>query len=158
VNQYRLHDVPGLDLGLLESGEFDAAGTTGDGLLVRSLPDLKGNLVLNWSSHDRAHQAAWISHYIGRYDNLSYQNDYLNGNDYVRSIISPTVDSYHRVDLQYSYTRQWLSDKTETTFSLGVLDAFNASLPFLYSGPLNYDAAVFDGRGRRFYGRVLMRF
>lgn len=158
VNQYRLRNVPGLDLGLLESGEFDAAGTTGDGLLVRSLPDLKGNLTFSWSSNNLAHQATWINHFIGSYDNLSYQNDYLNGNDYVRSIISPEVDAYHRVDLQYSYTRQWPAAGSEATFTLGVLDAFNASLPFLYSGPLNYDAAVFDGRGRRLYGRVLMRF
>ena len=158
VNQYRLRNVPGLDLGLLESGVFDAAGTTGDGLLVRSLPDLKGNLTFNWSSNNLAHQATWINHFIGSYDNLSYQNDYLNGNDYVRSIISPEVDAYHRVDLQYSYTRQWPAAGSEATFTLGVLDAFNASLPFLYSGPLNYDAAVFDGRGRRLYGRVLMRF
>lgn len=157
VNQYRLSHVPGLELGLLESGEFDAAGTTGDGLLVRSLPDLKGNLSLSWNSNNLAHQATWINHFIGSYDNLSYQNDYLNGNDYVRSIISPEVDSYHRVDLQYSYTRQWSAGRSEATFTVGVLDAFNASLPFLYSGPLNYDAAVFDGRGRRFYGRVLMR-
>jgi len=158
VNQYTLRNVPGLDLGLLESGEFDAAGTTGDGLLVRSLPDIKGNLSLSWTSNNLSHQATWINHFIGSYDNLSYQNDYLNGNDYVRSIISPEVDSYHRVDLQYSYTQQWAAGMSEATFTLGVLDAFNASLPFLYSGPLNYDAAVFDGRGRRFYGRILMRF
>jgi hypothetical protein len=39
-----------------------------------------------------------------------------------------------------------------------MLDAFNATLPFHYNGALNYDAAVFDGRGRRFYARALMQF
>jgi hypothetical protein len=38
------------------------------------------------------------------------------------------------------------------------LDAFNAVLPFHYSGALNYDAYQFDGRGRRLYARVLMQF
>jgi len=39
-----------------------------------------------------------------------------------------------------------------------MLDAFNATLPFHYNGALNYDASVFDGRGRRLYARALMQF
>lgn len=42
---------------------------------------------------------------------------------------------------------------------LGLLetDAFNATIPYRASGAINYDASVFDGRGRRLYARVLMQ-
>jgi iron complex outermembrane recepter protein len=63
VNQYKLSDVPGLELGLRETGIFDAAGTTGDGLLVRSLPDKKGNLTLSWSSLDARHSVSVINRF-----------------------------------------------------------------------------------------------
>ena len=36
--------------------------------------------------------------------------------------------------------------------------SINSVIPFHYNGALNYDAAVFDGRGRRFYARALMQF
>ncbi|MBL4821213.1 MAG: TonB-dependent receptor [Gammaproteobacteria bacterium] len=49
VNQYKLANVPGLDNGLLDIGVYDAAGTTGDGNLVRSLPDHKGHITFNWA-------------------------------------------------------------------------------------------------------------
>ncbi len=159
VRQYKLIDVPGLDLGLLESGVFDAAGTTGDGVLVRSLPDNKGSITLNWSSLDLRHSVTAITRYIGSYQDLAYQNQFENGNDYVRSIISPRVDSYSSVDLQYSYTHEWANPNLGTTvLTVGALDAFNASLPFRYAGNLNYDAAVHDGRGRRLYARALLQF
>jgi hypothetical protein len=159
VNQYTLKDVPGLDLGLLESGVFDAAGTTGDGILVRSLPDKKGNLTINWSSHDFRHSVTMINRFIGSYDDLAYRNTFDNGNDYVRSVVRDKVDSYNSIDLQYSYTHEWTDSRLGTSiFTVGALDAFNATLPFRYAGALNYDASVFDGRGRRLYARALLQF
>ena len=159
VNQYTLKDVPGLELGLLETGVFDAAGTTGDGILVRSLPDKKGNLTLNWSSHDLRHSVTVINRFIGSYEDLAYRNTFENGNDYVRSVVQDKVDSYNSIDLQYSYTHEWADSRLGTSiFTIGALDAFNATLPYRYAGALNYDASVFDGRGRRLYARALLQF
>ncbi len=159
VNQYKLSDVPGLELGLRETGLFDASGTTGDGLLVRSLPDKKGNLTLSWSSNDASHSVSVINRFVGSYQNLSYQDTFDNGNDYVRSVVNREISSYHSVDLQYSYVHEWANRNLGTSiFTVGALDAFNAELPFHYSGALNYDAYQFDGRGRRLYARVLMQF
>ena len=158
VNQYTLKNVPGLELGLRETGLFDAAGTTGDGSLVRSLPDLRGNVTLNWTTHDLRHSVTGITRVIGSYENLAYQDTYDNGNDWVRSVVNRKISSYSSVDLQYSYTHEWANSNLGTSvFTLGILDAFNASLPFHYSGALRYDATVFDGRGRRLYARALLQ-
>ncbi len=159
VNQYTLKDVPGLELGLRETGLFDAAGTTGDGLMVRSLPDKKGNLTLNWSSNTLRHSVTVINRFIGSYRNLGYDSSFETGNDYVRSIVNRNISSYHSVDLQYTYIHEWANQNLGTTIlTVGALDAFNASLPFHYNGPLNYDAYTFDGRGRRIYARALLQF
>jgi len=158
VDKYQLNDVPGLELGLRETGIFDAAGTTGDGGLVRSLPDKKGSLSLNWTADSLKHSVTVITRFVGSYDNLSYQDSFDGGNDYVRSIVNKEIDNYSSVDLQYSYTHEWANTNLGTTsFTFGVLDAFNATLPFHYNGALNYDAYSFDGRGRRVYARALMQ-
>lgn len=159
VRQYELNNVPGLELGLLETGVFDAAGTTGDGNLVRSLPDNKGNISLSWMRNN--HGVSVVTRLIGSYRDLSYENTYATANDQVRSVLSKTIDSYQSWDLQYNYTHQWANDRFGTTiFTVGALDAFNADLPFRENrtaGAINYDAGVFDGRGRRLYARVLMQ-
>jgi len=159
VDQYKLVDVPGLELGLRETGIFDAAGTTGDGLLVRSLPDKKGNLTFNWSSNSLRHSVTVINRFVGSYQNLSYQDTFDNGNDYVQSIVNRRIGTYHSVDLQYNYVHEWANSNLGTTvLTFGAHDAFNATLPFHYNGALNYDAYQFDGRGRRLYARALMQF
>lgn len=159
VNSYELIDVPGLELGLLETGVFDAAGTTGDGILVRSLPDLKGNITLNWSSNSLKHSVTAISRFVGSYQDLAYASTFENGNDYVRSVVKEKIASYNSIDLQYSYLHEWADSNLGTAvFTVGMHDAFNAELPFRYAGALNYDASVFDGRGRRLYARALMQF
>jgi hypothetical protein len=158
VNSYELVNVPGLELGLRETGLFDAAGTTGDGSLVRSLPDKKGNLTLGWSSNELRHSVSLIGRFIGSYDNLQYQDSFDNGNDYVRSVVNRNISSYSSVDMQYNYVHEWANENLgTTTLTFGLLDAFNSTIPFHYNGALNYDAAVFDGRGRRFYARALMQ-
>ena len=76
----------------------------------------------------------------------------------MRALVSKSIDSYQSWDLQYNYTHQWANDKFGTTIvTVGALDAFNADLPYRESGTINYDAGVFDGRGRRLYLRVLMQ-
>jgi len=159
INQYRLRDVPGLELGLRETGVFDAANTTGDGNLVRSLPAHKASITLGWSSNDLRQSVSVINRFVGSYSNLSYQDTFDNGNDYVRSVVNRNISSYHSVDLQYNYVHEWANPAFGTTvLTVGALDAFNASLPFHYNGAFNYDSTQFDGRGRRLYARALLQF
>lgn len=156
VRQYRLIDVPGLELGLLETGVFDAAGTTGDGSLVRSLPDNRGSVSLFWSREQ--HDVAVIARMIGSYRDLAYQNTWELGSDAVRALASKQIDSYQSWDLQYSYSHDWGNERLgSAVLTLGVLDAFNAEIPHREDGVVNYDASVFDGRGRRLYARVLLQ-
>jgi len=157
VRQYKISGVPGFERGLLDTGIYDAAGTSGDNNLVRSLPDNRGNISLNWSSGN--HSATMISRHIGSYENLRYATSFENASDFVKSVLTRKIDSYNSLDLQYNYSHQWSNDNLGVTrFSLGVLDVFNADLTFYEEETLKYDASVFDGRGRRFYARVLWQF
>lgn len=157
VRKYELNDVPGLEAGLMQTGVFDAAGTTGDGNLVRSLPDNKGSLNLNWMYNN--HSVNVTGRYIGEYTDLAYDNVYARSNDTVRALLSRTIDDYNTWDMQYSYRMNWDADMVNTTtFTLGLVDMFNADIPYRETGGLNYDATVFDGTGRRIYARMLMQF
>lgn len=157
VRQYELINVPGLDRGLLDTYVFDAAGTTGDSNLVRSLPDNKGHLTLAWNRD--AHSFTAINRHIGSYRDLGYDTAYENGSDFTRALLQKKIESYDTWDLQYNYTHAWGNTNLGSTrFSFGLLDAFNADLPYYEEGALNYDAQVFDGRGRRFYARALWQF
>lgn len=159
VNQYKLIGVPGLEDGLLSTGKLDAAGTTGDGLLVRSLPDNKGNITLSWQ-RDR-HGVTVINRHIGSYQDLAYDNVIQTANPLVTSLASPKIDSYDTWDMQYRYSHDWGNANLGTTnFTVGVLDMFNETVPFreTVGGSLRYDANVFDPRGRRLYARALWSF
>ena len=159
VNQYKLIGVPGLELGLQDTGKFDAAGTTGNGLHVRSLPDNKGNLTLTWQ-RDR-HGMTLINRHIGSYQDLAYQDVFDTGNDLVRSLARRKIDSYDTWDLQYRYSHDWGNASLgSTNFTVGVLDMFNEEIPHreTTAGSLRYDATVFDPRGRRLYARALWSF
>lgn len=157
VRQYMLKDIPGLEFGLMDTGIYDAAGTTGDGNLVRSLPDNKGHITLNWMNG--AHGFTAINRHTGSYRDLGYDLAFEDANELERSLLSRKVDSYDTWDIQYRYTHDWgNSNLGSTQFTLGVLDLFDASLPYRETAPLGYDAQVFDGRGRRIYGRALWSF
>ena len=157
VRQYKLIDIPGLELGLKDTGKFDAAGTSGNNLHVRSLPDNKGNLTFTWQRDQ--HGMTLINRHIGSYDDLSYDLTYENGNDLVRSLVQKSIDSYSTWDLQYRYSHDWgNSNLGNTVFTFGVLDMFDEDIPYRESGGLNYDASVFDPRGRRLYARALWQF
>lgn len=159
VNQYKLIGVPGLELGLMDTGKNDAAGTTGNGLHVRSLPDNKGNLTLSWQ-RDR-HGLTVINRHIGSYQDLAYDNVIATANDLVISLASPKIDSYDTWDLQYRYAHDWgNANLGSTLFTIGVLDMFNEEVPHreTTAGSLRYDATVFDPRGRRLYARALWSF
>lgn len=157
VRQYKLIGVPGLEQGLQGTQVFDAAGTTGDAVTVSSLPDNKGNISFNWRRDNQS--LTVINRHIGSYRDLLADGTYANGNDLVRSLVRSKIDSYQTWDFQYNYTKTWDNASFGTTnFSLGILDAFEADVPYREAGTgLGYDARVFDGRGRRIYARVLMQ-
>ena len=157
VNQYKLIDVPGLELGLNDTGKFDAAGTSGNGLHVRSLPDNKGALTFSWQRDQ--HGVTLINRHIGSYQDLSHDFAFETGNDLVRSLLRTKIDSYSTWDIQYRYAHDWSnSNLGNTVFTFGVLDMFDEDIPYRESGGLNYDATVFDPRGRRLYARALWQF
>lgn len=157
VRQYTLANVPGLDNGLLDIGVYDAAGTTGDGNLVRSLPDKKGHVTLSWLNGD--HGVTLINRFTGSYTDLTYDLRIAEVNPFVASLMDKEIDSYNRWDVQYRYNHQWSNANLGTTvFTVGVLDLFDAEIPVRETGSLDYDAQVFDGRGRRAYIRALWQF
>ena len=162
VRQYKIAGLPGFDEGFNGTGVTDAAGTTGDGgATLQSLPDNRGFLSFNWNRNNHSFTA--ISRYIGSYENLGYDSVFADGNTLTRSLLSRKVDSYQSVDVQYSYTHEWANARFGTTiFTLGVLDLFEADLPYIEKGDdttlNNFDINIFDPRGRRIYARALMRF
>ena len=157
VRQYMFSGVPGMVNGLLDTGEYDAAGTTGDGNLVRSMPDNKGTITMNWRNGD--HGVTLINRHIGSYRDLGYEGAILVANDFTRPLLSREIGSYNTWDVQYNYNKAWDNSRFgSTTFTVGLLDAFNKTLPYRELSALNYDAAVFEGRGKRWYARALWSF
>ena len=155
VNEYKLIDVPGLERGLMDTGRFDAAGTTGNFLHVRSLPDNKGAITFTWRSG--SHGLTFVNRHIGSYEDLAYDSAFFNANDFVRSLLSRKIDSYSTWDMQYTYSQDF--GGSNAVFTAGVLDMLNADIPYRESNSgQRYDATVFDPRGRRLYARVLWRF
>ena len=148
VNQYKLIGIPGLERGLVDTGVFDAAGTTGNGIHVRSLPDNKGDITFNWQRG--GHGITLINRHVGSYRDLAYDLTYNSGNDLVKSLVRNKIDSYQTWDLQYRYTHDWANQSLgSTTFTLGVLDLLDEDLPYRENPPtlgfgLNYDPTVFD--------------
>lgn len=157
VNQYKLSNIPGLDNGLLDVGVYDAAGTTGDGNLVRSLPDRKGHITLSWFRDN--HGVTLINRYIGSYKDLTYDLRINEVNPFVASLMQEEIDEYWRWDAQYNYTHNWSNTNLgNTRFTAGIIDLFDEDVPVRETGSLDYDAQVHDGRGRRFYLRALWTF
>ncbi|MFM1897005.1 MAG: hypothetical protein RLZZ385_2079, partial [Pseudomonadota bacterium] len=85
INQYTLANVPGLDNGLLDIGIYDAAGTTGDGNLVRSMPDHKGHVTLNWSQGN--HSATAITRFVGEYTDIAAKLRFADSNPFVKGLL-----------------------------------------------------------------------
>ena len=134
------------------------SSTINAGEVISDGVDLK--LGYNWETDIGRFRASMDFTFVNQYTLKDVPGLELeDGNDYVRSVVRDKVDSYNSIDLQYSYTHEWANSNLGTSiFTVGALDAFNASLPFRYAGALNYDASVFDGRGRRLYARALLQF
>ncbi|MEX2489033.1 MAG: TonB-dependent receptor, partial [Pseudomonadales bacterium] len=71
VDEYVVQNVPGLELGLQETGIFDAAGVDGEQNIVREVPDNKGTLSFSWVNS--AHRVSIFNRHIGSYQVLSHQ-------------------------------------------------------------------------------------
>lgn len=157
VRQYVFDGVPGMINGLLDTGVYDAAGTTGDGNLVRSMPDNKGTLTFNWRNGNQG--VTLINRHIGSYRDLGYEGALTVANDFTRPLLSREIGSYNTWDVQYTYNKAWDNSRYgNTTFTVGLLDALNKTLPYRELSALNYDATVFEGRGKRWYARALWSF
>lgn len=95
---------------------------------------------------------------IGSYADLTAKLRYNDSNPFVKSLLQETISSYNSVDIQYRYTHNWVNTRLGTTVvTMGILDVFDAEIPYRETGSLNYDASVFDGRGRRLYVRALFQ-
>ena len=157
VRQYVFDGVPGMINGLLDTGVYDASGTTGDGNLVRSMPDNKGTLTFNWRNGNQG--ITLINRHIGSYRDLGYEGALTVANDFTRPLLSREIGSYNTWDVQYTYNKAWDNSRYgSTTFTVGLLDALNKTLPYRELSALNYDATVFEGRGQRWYARALWSF
>jgi len=157
VDEYLVQDVPGLELGLQETGRFDAAGVDGEQNIVREVPDNRGNISLSWSKDN--HRVTVFNRHTGSFEVLGHADYLANPNtpqiekDYARG----KVDSYNTWDVQYVYSHDWANSSLgSSTFTLGVIDATDADIP-LYRRA-SYNASVFDARGRRWYARLLWQF
>ncbi|MDP6537286.1 MAG: TonB-dependent receptor [Gammaproteobacteria bacterium] len=157
IDEYKVEDVPGLELGLQETGKTDAAGTDGEQNIVREVPDNKGTISLSWNRGN--HRVSVFNRHIGSYQILGHRayiaEDQRTDLDlaYARSEVS----SYNTWDIQYGYTHQWANDALGTTrVTVGVIDATDARLPLFRRS--SFDPSVFDGRGRQWYARALWQF
>jgi outer membrane receptor protein involved in Fe transport len=157
VDKFVFSGVPGMTNGLLDTGVYDAAGTTGDGNLVRSMPDNRGTLVLNWRNNNQG--LTLINRHWGSYRELGYEQALGVSNDYRKARLTQTIGSYNQWDAQYNYNHTWgNSNLGSTTFTVGLLDALNKDVPLRELNGLGFDAGVLDGRGRRWYMRALWSF
>lgn len=154
VDEYLVKDVPGLELGLQETGKFDAAGVDGEQNIVNEVPDNKGTLSFNWVRN--AHRVSIFNRHIGSYQVLGHREFIANPQttDLDKAFAKSKVDSYDTWDIQYTYNHQWANNNLGSTiFTLGVIDVTDEDLPLFRRN--TFDGSVFDGRGRRWYARVL---
>ncbi|MFK7864916.1 MAG: TonB-dependent receptor [Pseudohongiellaceae bacterium] len=154
LDEYLVGDVPGLELGLQETGRFDAAGTDGEQNIVREAPDNRGNLTFSWSKE--GHRVSVFNRHIGSYDVLGHDEFVNNPNENPTNVsfARNKVDSYNSWDVQYNYAHEFdNSSWGSAVFTLGIIDATDADIP-LYRRD-EFDPSVFDARGRRWYARLL---
>jgi len=157
IDEYQVSGIPGLELGLQQTGKFDAAGGDGEGLIVREVPDNKGTLSFSWGRNN--HSFSLFNRHVGSYQVLGHRAYVANPQRTPEDLryAKPKVASYDTWDAQYNYNHQWANDNMgETRLTLGVIDLFNADVP-LYRRS-SFDQTVYDGRGTRWYARALWSF
>ena len=157
IDEYLVKDVPGLELGLQETGRFDAAGGDGEQLIVRAVPDNRANLSFSWNRNN--HRVTVFNRHTGSFEILGHAEFLANPNtpQINKDYASGKSESYNSWDVQYVYTHDWANSSIgSSTFTLGVIDATDADIP-LYRRQ-SFNTSVFDARGRRWYARLLWQF
>ena len=157
IDEYGVSGIPGLELGLQQTGKFDAAGTDGEGLIVREVPDNKGTLSFSWTRNN--HSLSIFNRHVGSYQVLGHRAYIASPQTTTEDLryAKAKVGSYDTWDAQYNYSHQWANDNLgETRFTLGVIDLTDADVP-LYRRS-TFDQTVYDGRGTRWYARALWSF
>ena len=140
IHEFKVSDFP------VGQPDFDAAGFTNRGptrRLVESMPDLRGNLALNWL---RANHSARVNmRFIG-----AYTDDSLPA---LR--LEDEFDPYFAFDVNYAYTID--TNNGAITLAVGAIDLFDADLPNVFDSR-GTDLFVFDQRGRRLFLSANYRF
>ena len=154
IIEFVLDDIPGVENGILDTGRKDAAGSTGDGSIARSMPDDKANLTINFSRND--HSVTGIVRYMNSYDNIGVQV-FNSGSNPPKTVMSETIDSFVTLDLQYNYQWQW-GEGNPLSFTVGAINALDEDPPKRDDYDQGYDSTVVDPRGRRFYMRLSQSF
>ena len=136
-----------LQKGLLGLGVTDAAGTSGDGSIVRSMPDNKGNFMVNFNRG--GHTATAFVRYIDSYDNLGAQV-FNSGDNPPKTVFNEKIKSWTTLDLQYNYRWQW-GDRGPLSLTFGIINVTDELPPKRDDFAFGYDTTTHDPRGRRFY-------
>lgn len=154
IIEFKPSDIPGFENGILGLGVSDGAGTTGDGGIVRSMPDNKANLTVSFN-RDK-HTATGIIRYIASYDNLGARV-FNSGANPPKTVMDETIDAYTTLDVQYNYLYDWGRD-APLSITVGMVNAFDEDPPTRDDYEQAYDSSTVDPRGRRFYVRLLQSF
>ncbi len=147
-------DIPGFENGILGTGITDAAGTSGDGSIARSMPDNKGNFMVNFNRG--GHNATAFVRYIDAYDNLGAAV-FNSPDNPPRTEFSEKVKSWTTLDLQYNYRWQW-GDAGPLSLTFGIINVTDELPPKRDDFAQGFDSTTHDPRGRRFYIGVQQSF
>jgi outer membrane receptor protein involved in Fe transport len=148
-------DIPGFENGILGTGVRDAAGTSGDGSVVRSMPDTRANVTVNFNRSN--HSVTGILRYISGYDNLQAQV-FNGGANPPKTVFGTSIDQFVTLDLQYNYQWSWGQAREPLAFTLGMVNATDEDPPRRDDFNSGFDSTAVDPRGRRFYMRAMQTF
>lgn len=147
-------DIPGFESGILGTGRRDAAGTSGDGSIARSMPADKGNLSINFSRNN--HSVTGIVRYISAYDNIGAEV-FNGGTNPPKTLFDEKIDAFTTFDVQYNYLWDW-REGDPLSITLGSVNAFDEDPPSRDDFNQGFDSTAVDPRGRRFYMRFSQSF
>jgi len=147
ILEFKPSDIPGFENGILSTGVTDGAGTTGDGSIIRSMPDNKGNFMVNYNRGN--HNVTGFVRYIDGYDNLGAVA-FNSGANPPKTVLGEKIKSWTTLDLQYNYRWQW-GNAGPLSLTLGIINATDEDPPVRDDFDQGYDSVTHDPRGRRFY-------
>ncbi len=134
ASHFLSYEIPTAD-----GGDTDVVGFFNHDNFVRSIPETKANLGINWGLGN--HSAAVTSYYVADYETTRP----------VPAGESQDIDDWTTVDIQYSYQFE-LFEESQARLTLGVKNALDEEPPRAYDGVnLSYDPKHHDPRGRVYY-------